>query len=128
MRRVKNWLNAEAFPTIGEINRKPSMTVPDQTMSMREILDRFARGLPLGGMKTPIFDEDDDMPDMRTLDLAERQELSEMYAEELDGIRLTREKNEAEKALKRDAAEKKRLAMEKAYEDSLKTPDPTNNP
>nr|QJB19016.1 MAG: hypothetical protein [Microvirus sp.] len=70
----------------GEKNTQPSMTVPDQAMSVRELLQRYARGLPLGGMKTPVFDEDDEMPDIAHLDLAERQEIKEQYEAELTEI------------------------------------------
>ena len=48
----------------------PSMTIPDQTMSLRQILDRYARGLPIAGVKVPQFDDGEiEMPDPRTLDL-----------------------------------------------------------
>lgn len=89
--KVKNSLNATEFPKHYERNTMPSMTIPDQTMSLDEILKRYAKGLPLGGttMKVPLYDEDDDMPDIRTLDLAERQELAEHYTRELNDLRNT---------------------------------------
>lgn len=62
----------------GEVNNKPSMTVPDQSMSLRELLDRFARGLPTGGQKTEIWHgEDEDMPDTSKMDLIDRMDLIE---------------------------------------------------
>lgn len=73
-------------PTVGEVNKEPSMTVPDQTMSLREIVRRYAAGLPINGVKIPLYDEnpeDDVLPDPRTLDLAEREEMALQYAEEL---------------------------------------------
>lgn len=80
-------LNLHLYRQRGEVNTEPSLTVPDQTMSVREILIRYARGLPIGGSRQPVFDEDDDMPDPKTLDLVERQELSMKYSEELSAIR-----------------------------------------
>jgi len=71
----------------GEINTQPSMTIPDQTMTIQEILTRYAKGLPIGGSKTPYYDgvEDplDGLPDPRTLDISERKELEAEIRQEL---------------------------------------------
>jgi len=83
---VKTWMNAKQHPKNYEVNTDPSETIPDQTMSIRTLLDRYARGLPIGGSKQPIWQDDDeynDLPDPRTLDLAERQELAELAKSEL---------------------------------------------
>jgi len=73
----KSALNADEFPYLGEVNNSPSMTVPDQTMSIRTILERYSRGLPVGGRLDEYYDEDDTMPDYRTLDLTEIADLKE---------------------------------------------------
>lgn len=73
-------------PAKGEVNNQPSETVPDQAMSIKEIMTRYAKGLPLGGAKTPTWDEEDDLPDLRTLDLEERAELKLLYEAELAEI------------------------------------------
>lgn len=85
--KVVTFMNYMEEPYLGELNGMPSETVPDQAMTVREIMERFSRGLPLGGMRIPEYDEDDDMPDIRRLDLAERQELRERYEFELKTIR-----------------------------------------
>jgi len=90
--KVKNSLNAHEFPKNYEINDEPSMTVPDQTMSIRTILERYSRGLPVGGRLDEYYDEEDDLPDPRTLDLAERQELAELYTKEINEVK-SRKKN-----------------------------------
>jgi hypothetical protein len=78
--KIRNTLNYNSKEEKYETNGQPSMTVPDQTMSIRELIRRYASGLPLGGSKEPIYEgEDGDGIDPRTLDLAERQEL-EIYA------------------------------------------------
>lgn len=80
---IKTPLNAEFFLPRGEMNTKPSRTVPDQTMGIREILSRYAQGLPVG-VKTPIYDgEENDLPDPRTLDLVDRAELAEAIRGEI---------------------------------------------
>ena len=78
--------STKSFETNYETNNEPSLTIPDQTMTIREILTRFSRGLPVE-QKIPIYNEsdsDDYIPDPRYMDLAERQELSEMFKEELN--------------------------------------------
>jgi hypothetical protein len=81
--KVKNSMNASQFEKNYEKNGLPSMTVPDQTMSIRTILERYSRGLPVGGRTDIYYDEDDTLPDPRTLDLTERQELAEQFVKEI---------------------------------------------
>lgn len=94
---IKHSLNAHNFPKNYETITTPSMTIPDQTMSMRTILERHSRGLPIDGIKTPIWTgEDDDLPDWNRLDLAERQELAHLYKNEIEDIK-TRQYNKVNK-------------------------------
>lgn len=92
--KVKNWLNAWMFKPyeVGEVNVLPSETIPDQTMSMDEILNRFTTGLPWTGpgtMKPEYYgDEDADLPDPRFLDLSEREELRRAIVEELQSTQM----------------------------------------
>lgn len=125
---VKNPLNAHRFIVIGEVNSQPSMTVPDQSLSIKEILDRHARGLPISGnIQIPVYDEEDDMPDIRTLDLAERQEMAQKYANELIELRKTQAEEYAKKQAKRaDYEARIRKLIEK--EESEQDDDSTNIP
>jgi len=75
--KVKNSLNANEFAKSYRKILTPSLTVPDQTMSIRTILERYSRGLPIGGKTDMYYDEEDTMPDYRTLDLVDIQELQE---------------------------------------------------
>lgn len=53
----------------------PSKTIPDQVMSLKEILQRFASGLPVDGGKVPMYyGEEFEMPNIDKMDLAERHE------------------------------------------------------
>jgi len=82
----RNQFNTEEFPSDNERDFGPSLTVPDQSMSIKEILDRYARGLPMEG-KVPIYEgEDGDGIDPRRLDLSERAELKAQYTQELAEI------------------------------------------
>ena len=90
--KVKNSLNANTFEKKYKIFTQPSMTVPDQSMSIKTILERYARGLPVGGRLDEYYDEEDTLPNPLTLDLAERQELAELYIQEINEIK-SRKKN-----------------------------------
>ena len=66
--RFNDILNYEQW--MGESNTEPSMTIPDQTLGMREILSRFSRGLSID-TKPTYFDEGNETPDFSRMDLAE---------------------------------------------------------
>jgi len=85
--KVKNSLNANEFPKKYKTFTLPSLTVPDQTMSIRTILERYSRGLPVGGRTDLYYDEEDDLPDPRTLDLSERYELAEQFKNEINEVK-----------------------------------------
>lgn len=118
---LKNSMNAPHFSQQGEQNNQASMTVPDQTMPIREILDRYARGLPLDNLKTPVYNgEDDDFPDLSKMDLADREQYIMDRQQELKEIneRLSLEKNkmEAEKKKEQEAQRKRERQLQRLIE------------
>lgn len=88
--KVKNSLNANEFDKNYKIFTQPSLTVPDQSMSIKTILERYARGLPVGGRLDEYYDEEDTMPDYRTLDLTE---IADLQQEVKDTFEKHRKKN-----------------------------------
>lgn len=55
---------------------EPSKTIPDQTLSIDQIMDRYAKGLPIGGINTaPIYDEESSGINYKTLDQVDIQEM-----------------------------------------------------
>lgn len=84
---MRNALNYDHNLDPGEVNLFPSLTVPDQALDLREILRRFAAGIPMDIGKIPVYDEDNDLPDFRKMDLAEREEWRQRFQEELDELR-----------------------------------------
>jgi hypothetical protein len=86
MRNVKNSLNYDYQEQQGEVNKLPSMTIPDQTMSIRTIVDRYSRGLPVSAF-TPVYEGEEFIPDPKTLDLTERYELAEQIKQEVESIK-----------------------------------------
>ncbi len=72
----------------GKICKTPSLTIPDQTMSMRKLMERYAQGLPLEGHtpKTAHYDEESNGINIKTLDLVDLEMLHDgntVYIQEL---------------------------------------------
>lgn len=110
VRHQRNYNPKGAFR---ETFKLPALTVPDQTLSIREILDRFARGIPMENVaKIPSYDgEENELPDIRTLDLAEIQ----AYAQEAEDLRNKFEQSrEAQERAKQDAEAKRVADLENA--------------
>ncbi|AXH76588.1 MAG: hypothetical protein [Microviridae sp.] len=81
-------------PTEGEVNTMPSKTVPDQTMSIKEIMQRYGSGQALS-QKVPVYDGDEDyFPDLRTMDLAEIEQMKLKLADDIDHLKNRLERNE----------------------------------
>lgn len=86
-----------------EENYEPSQTIPDQALSIPEIIRRYASGLPLGAGKEEIYNGEDDPfdgVDISKLDLAERAELIENAQAELQYLKDQLTKKPIEKPIK----------------------------
>lgn len=95
----------------GEVNFRPSKTIPDQAMSIQEIMRRYASGLPLSGQRVGFFDAEDPLPDTSKMDLVDMQEAREENQQRiLDNQEKLRSLDE----------EKKQKAAQKAAEKSAK--------
>lgn len=123
-----------------EYTTKPSKTIPDDSMSMKEILTRYARGLPISGGKMGEFDletepEDPDFdgyPDPARMDMAERETVELLIKEELKDIDERVKAKQAWLAQKKKAdkekAEAEKEALKKAAEQPKETAASTNKP
>lgn len=82
----------------------PSKTIPDQSLTIRQIMDRFTRGLPIEGAHTSVFEQTEEVPhpdlptsdELAMMDIADRQEV-------IEGVR--EKAQELEKSAKKRAAE-----------------------
>lgn len=78
-----------------ERNTEPSETVPNQALSVKEIMRRFASGLPLNVSNVREYDSDtnenltfdDYMPDIKNMDPADRQEILENAKMQLEEVK-----------------------------------------
>lgn len=118
------------------------MTLPDQSMTVKEIMQRHSVGLPSVGATVPVydselepdFDHDTDLPpDLRKLDISEVKDLQQSNKEKIADIqKKLREKNQRDAAEKTKSQIRKELEQEqqknKSKDDSTGKPDHSKPP
>lgn len=77
---VRTHYNNDTIPKKREYNSGISKTIPNQAMTVKELIARFASGLPVALGKAPIYEGDDE--NMTDLDAMDRIELHN-YVKEL---------------------------------------------
>lgn len=103
MIKIRNHLNAHKCPRKGEVFTQPSLTVPDQSMTLTEIVTRYAKGLPFDNERTGIYDEDENdiLPDFRTMDIVDQQDYLEKrfgdLKDRVDNLKSQKKKQELDK-------------------------------
>lgn len=90
----------------GEKYQLPSRTVPDQSMSVTEIMQRFASGLPVDGARVAMFEEEQ-MPNVAAMDLSEKMDLLRANQRVITML-----KDKEQKAIAKKAHEKLRSTIE----------------
>lgn len=98
-----------------EKNSLPSKTIPNQAMSIPELMHRYTQGLPLGGSKVPSYSENPEEDilggvDWRTLDISEQHEIVKSVGNEIQDIK------------------KRKYTSKKSNESDNTSKNPTNNP
>lgn len=106
--KFKTQFNSSEFPRQWEKGGGVSMTVPDQALTIPQIMERNRRGLSIPQAKETHYTHSDDgeglvpgadMPDIRNLDLAEIQEMKAQAALQVQQLQLKlQEENEAAQA------------------------------
>ncbi|AXH76412.1 MAG: hypothetical protein [Microviridae sp.] len=72
-KKIYSWANPR--PSQTKNKQGYSIVSPDQTLSLRQIMDRYSRGMPLTGtIKNPLY-YNGEFPDIAGLDLTEIQAL-----------------------------------------------------
>lgn len=78
---------------------KKSVTVPDQTLSLKTMVTKYARGLPISAPRlNGMFTDDELAVDFDKLDLAEQEERIYSVSDELSTLKSNIAKQEQEKA------------------------------
>lgn len=111
-----------------EINTEPSQTQPDEVLSIKEMLERHVRGLPVHGNEGVYLPEEIGyVPDLRSLDLTELEEYRDHYQSE--SKRIQKETDERTALAKKEADQEAALQEEikqshlKSKQPPKKTPD-----
>jgi len=125
----KNWntiFNPHNIP--GEKYTKPSLVVPNEAMSIREILVRYSRGLPIDS-KVPMYDEEQYLPDVKHMDLADLQTMRENIAQEIEDKKqlLNKQKEEENERKQQAKAEQIRKLREQIFAHQPQDPSPMPN-
>lgn len=102
-------------PFKGLKNNRPSLTIPDQVLGLKIILERHARGMPITGYNPqPVYLEENDQikSEFDKLDLAEREEILLAHKEkvkqmqrELRAQELAKQKEDLAKESRKEAGE-----------------------
>ncbi|HAY3508206.1 TPA: hypothetical protein JRX33_002677 [Elizabethkingia anophelis] len=71
---------------ISEKNIGKSETVPDQSLTVRQILDKFSTGTLDEIARDKFYNDDDDLPDLRGLDITELQQMKRDAQMDIDEI------------------------------------------
>lgn len=78
---LKNSINSKELVPMGDENNLPSMTEPDQTLSIKQLIEKHVQGVNLGVKEYEPFYTDEELPNFEFMDLEEihsyRQHLSE---------------------------------------------------
>lgn len=71
-----NAVNLAMIAVFGESNFLPSLTVPDMTLGLRDLLERYVRGEHVSTFQ-PVYSDDPDVPDnLETLSPMDRIDMS----------------------------------------------------
>lgn len=106
-----------SLPEAGEINLKPSKTIPDQSLSVKEIMTRYAQGLPISGQKVAVYndgDEEENVPaNWATLDISEKHDYIEHQKRVVKELQIDLQKQAQAKKAAEIAALRKKVLDEK---------------
>ena len=92
--------NSKNLPRNYEVNGMPSETIPDQSMSVKQIMQRYAQGMPLGGQREPIYEGEDFEYagiDFNKLDLSEKYDLLQENLQRIEDMKYELQQQEFKK-------------------------------
>lgn len=102
-----------------EINNLPSETQPDEVLSIREMLERHSRGIPMSGSnRQPIYypEELGHVPDVERMDLTEIADMVEHMTARRTTLESELKKRESEEKAARAARQKEEKEMREHFQ------------
>lgn len=97
-------------------NNQKSRTIPNQSMTINEMVARYRKGLPIHGSKNvPLYTGGEPMVNLDNLDLIDRQAYIDSVADELVNVRQRMTDNAKSEKEKSDLAK-----FDKAVKDAVK--------
>ena len=106
-----NYASEEIFGGEYEQGDPVSMTVPDQSLSVQQLIERHRRGLGIEGYREPVYYNDTVVPSIETMDFAEKRAFLEHLKEHRASIEAIFKEN-----LDADAKAKSEQAFNDAVE------------
>lgn len=86
--KFQHHYNRDQYPRKYEVNKLPSKTVPDETMTVSELVRRFNHGLPItGNVNGQFYGDEELMPDLKKMDLSEIHAMQKKVREDIAEIR-----------------------------------------
>jgi threonyl-tRNA synthetase len=78
----------EYEPQGGEVFTQPSKAVPDQTISLKTLVTKYVKGMPISApINEGIYTDDNVAQDFTKLDLADQEQITEELFEEFRNIK-----------------------------------------
>lgn len=102
-----------------EINDLPTETQPDEVLSIREMLERHSRGIPMNGSsRQPIYypEELGHVPDVERMDLTEISEMVEHMTARRSTLENEIKKRESEEKAAKAARQKEEKEMREHFQ------------
>lgn len=125
--KIKTQYNASEFKKYRESNFSPSKTVPDQSLTVKQLLERFSRGMPLTGELTPVYNGDIDLPDFNTMDISEIHDLKQSVAKDIEDKRALLAESQKQFRIKEDENRRKKIIEDYEKQRSQRKPKTDDN-
>lgn len=111
--------NFSTFGIKGKKFTEPSKTIPDQTMSIRQILSRYASGQPvtMHNQGEPLWDEEAKGINPKTLDLSELHDWTSDLKEQYEKMRDEQKQREMQRQKELEFDEMLKQRMEEMESD-----------
>lgn len=117
--RFRSTINFKLRKEDMETTTKEVVTVPDDSYTVKELLERHQAGIPIS-LKVPEYDlQDEDSEDHEAIDMEQFQKLEPTEQQEIADIHAETLKKHREK-LNKEEAERKKKESEKAENDRKK--------